>query len=1199
MTLPFDKLEVLRRRLLWRMRGGLVLQLLLWSGVLWAGLGYIDYFWRFELPAVRWGLSSLLWGGQLSLLGFYGWHLWQCRVNLVDVVFALDNGESHETTEELAGAMSLHLAEAGVGGTATPHPTFVSGKTSQFGSWSEALLERITQRHAMRPGKVRWWPLVLQAIFVGGGACLVWGTTGDLLKIAVERLTRPGSSSSWPLQTRLVIYDRNNSPINPGAVLSVLGNDQAEFTVRDRVGPPPRDVTLEIRRNEQAVRRIRLSPDAPLERVTASDSAGGKTTPVAQPRFRFRLSPTAAEPVHFRVVGGDDRRMPWTTLRREVRPGLQEIRCQLTPPTYLGLPEVTLTNWVGPLRVPTGSQLDFDVRLNRPASRFELRHPDGKVLLSGGLQQDRIAFRLEPDQLHEVHDQLSLFVKTHTADEQLFANSASPAPRSTALTVPTVGEDSSWQRVRRIALEVMPDLPPEIHIDLPVDEQTVTSRAVVPWQLSATDDHHIQKISLSMLRASEIYELPLEMAESSERREVSIGGVLALEVFDFHPGESVRLRGGVVDAYPEREQTLSAEVTLRIVSDLDKEQELQQLLRLIAEELLKSYELQRAALSDSSSLREQLQQARDKQNLSEAVRVTALRAMRQKQLQLQVVLQSRLQGGLISRLRQEVEQNRLTQQTLTAVTAQLETDLNELVTGPVTTLPVDLANLLMITGTPLEESQILQRLETEVRTIAVNQQEILGKLAELLSRLEQWSERTDLRMQWHLAQGELEQLIPLLTDQIPESLSKTWEALSAQQKQELQTLAQRHRNLEKKLRTFTEQLQTAPVDEWQALHQALTELRPTEQLRAAGDAILRNNLLRAVELDQRLLKEFQELNSRSASPTMLAPERLLSRLEGLAENLARLTAQQLELQTEWNQEPLSPDLHARQQEVQQELADVLGELEQFQLAEAAAPLSRAIRLSEELLETGQQLNQEARNDILDRLRAALDESRKQLEAGVQQLQQRDQLRVLADLADVSRTLLIEHRTAFERYLAIAASSDGEGRISRSARRQLLDLGKQQLHFREELAEFSERLSKLPVIQEAVEQLLDLHAQLGSELSQGETHSRVESGYAEIARQLAQLGELNQLDESPPDVPGGPDTPEAAMPGLSPQLQAQLLFLKIRQQTLVTRSRELLSRPDPPSQAELQSLREEQAAIMTTIEQLLETWDAESEDSDSR
>ncbi len=127
-----------------------------------------------------------------------------------------------------------------------------------------------------------------------------------------------------------------------------------------------------------------------------------------------------------------------------------------------------------------------------------------------------------------------------------------------------------------LTFSVVPDRAPEVVIRAPMSDTTIGAKGVVPIIVQAGDDHGVGLVSLQLWR-ERVGATPSENVTARAARErldvaepaepIFIGGVtVPLDGRDLQPGDKLHVVALATDNSPWRQQTVSAEVILRVPS---------------------------------------------------------------------------------------------------------------------------------------------------------------------------------------------------------------------------------------------------------------------------------------------------------------------------------------------------------------------------------------------------------------------------------------------------------------------------------------------------------------------------------------------------------------------------------------------------------------------------------------------------------
>ena len=291
------------------------------------------------------------------------------------------------------------------------------------------------------------------------GLAVVWPTDAA---IAVRRLFVPYSAPAWPRQTSLRLLTADFRPIDPEAdsPITVIRGQKLELLVEDRRGRAlPDDVSLEYRMSgepavKEALRHVSLTG--------RGQSKSGDYCVISLPAERG--------PVWFRASGGDDDTMPELEMRVVLSPRVDSLRVTLTPPRYTNRPAETLLPGDGRIRGVVGTLVSFQAKSSKPLASASLMvkgKPAGTTTVES---TDSRGFR-------------GTFV---LSDPGTYAYSFRLKDSEGV-----EGGDSP-----RYEIEALPDAVPEVAIDEPSADATVTADAQLPITVSAKDDFGLREMRL-------------------------------------------------------------------------------------------------------------------------------------------------------------------------------------------------------------------------------------------------------------------------------------------------------------------------------------------------------------------------------------------------------------------------------------------------------------------------------------------------------------------------------------------------------------------------------------------------------------------------------------------------------------------------------------------------------------------------------
>lgn len=423
--------EVARRvRRVWLVYGASVVVLCTLSAALLA-MG-LDWWFRWEDVLLR-VLSTL------AVAGALGWSLWNylrpaVREPLDELGVALRIERARpEWRDRLASVVAFlqQSADDPSAGSASLRRAAVRQTTAELDGfpWSSLIQWKRTARFAAAAGGVALLAVLLTLLSPGSAA------------VAATRLLFPLGGPAWPQRHDLVL----EAP--PDRVAS---NQPIELRLRDANGVLPREVRAYLRpAGDTSVARTQV------QRFLAGDPSELKI-----------VYPAQRESVELRFEGGDDRDMHWHTVRVLPPPTLTNVRIEIEPPAYSGLPARTSERFIQTLQ---GSKVALAGRSAKPLSKMS-------VLVAG----KEVAGTLSADKL----DFSASFVAEASGDYAL---------RVQDLDGFQGGDETPSQ------LFVQADEPPSISVERPASG-SVSPNASVPISVALRDDLALKSAGMKWFR---------------------------------------------------------------------------------------------------------------------------------------------------------------------------------------------------------------------------------------------------------------------------------------------------------------------------------------------------------------------------------------------------------------------------------------------------------------------------------------------------------------------------------------------------------------------------------------------------------------------------------------------------------------------------------------------------------------------------
>jgi hypothetical protein len=408
-----------------------------------------DWVFHFDDPIVRLILGLAIAGGSFWALRKH--LLTPLAVQLSDVDLALRIEDRYPGFQDSL-ASSVQFIRSG----ADPH---IGSPELQQAVVAKALerLETLDCGDVIDTRQVRHVAAI--AVGVCLATILLAATNHSQTSIAVQRLLNPFSGPAWPRETSLRLLREDLAPLefDSDNSLSVARGDTLKVLAENTAGHLPARVALEYRLADRKVVSETMRP------TTLNDTQG------AQREIGIGQLPQAKGDLEFRVVGGDDDQMPWHKVLIVPPPAIEKLQVTVTPPAYTGRPRERLPAGVGHIQGLIGSRVEIAASVNKPVRKAVLRANSqgrGKVKLADDGKQLESSFVIRDAGVHSWWFELQ--------DAQGFEDAEPP----------------------RYEVRGVPDVEPEIYIDVPAADMQATADAVVRIRTTARDDLGLKDIRL-------------------------------------------------------------------------------------------------------------------------------------------------------------------------------------------------------------------------------------------------------------------------------------------------------------------------------------------------------------------------------------------------------------------------------------------------------------------------------------------------------------------------------------------------------------------------------------------------------------------------------------------------------------------------------------------------------------------------------
>jgi hypothetical protein len=1127
MTQLREELESLQRRLKWRLRLQVVLNSMLLVFLVSILLVVIDFQLRPELNLFRYLLSMAFWMSVLAVFGFWIVPIFFRKIGIVDIAFAVENSLGTETGE-LAAVLDLEGNLA---------------RNDGAGFDTGMLSKNILETELESPLRLRSALFTVKCLAVIVVATIVAVITPNSSLIAMNRISNPRSEQKWPRFTNLELYDSSFNKVSPGSVVSQVGRESTQFYAIDQNGDPPKEVLLEIRNGTQAVKQIQLQGvQKKLDGINTSTL------------FEFRLVPTPAEELQFRVIGGDDRSMPWTHLLQELKPSVISIACKISPPEYLGQNTSSIENWAGQLQVPAGTALTFALQLNRTVVEFQVQDQAGNVLYEQSGRTDRFEFPLQTPAESDDRLQYEVLVKT---------------------SIENAAKD--WIRVKRLQIEPVLDQPPLVTLLQPVRERNVTPTAVIPIQAIANDDHRLKSFRIVVAAANESSLLAEDL---SSQQEATINGKLTIELTQSQVGETINIFAEASDFNPDASLATSQAVRVNVVSSQTKASEINIGIQQLAREISSGFRQQQELKNSSTELLDSVQQNFNPRDLHDAMN----RLEARQSLLLQRLGESDLQVQ-IRDLQAEILINQIENSAYDSALQLIQNSVQLQILPPQKKSVASIQSIQQLIS-PIKTTSLNEQLKAQVsaklRQAIIEQEKAIQSSVELMKQLGQWIDTADIQLQWDLLLTDIHKISELLPEIARETISKSVQELSSKQLNSLEDAANLHQQFSTRSQKLLQQLKQSNDEHWRMLGDLFTEFEIVRQVQDSANAIQQNNILKAIEIDQNIIELFSEFERQLSKQDLNSRAELIQLLKMLQERLNRSTEAQSDLNQSWRNAGGGEQLKQDQLALQEEMRQLLLEIENLGISQVADLFAAYFSKVESLLNPPDKPEENFIDDHTQAIEEILAQLDMQLADSLKKLIKRDQKRVLEELKQVAEALGERQLVATKELKTLVTAIEESGRLSRRQRRELLEISKAEQELADALTPFQSQFEDEPAIRNSITVCIALSRRLGTEFELGEINATQLKSMQSIVFQLTRLTQIDSISDQ---------SSETRPLQLSAETRERIQRLLQLQEELLREEEELLSQADSfPSPVE-QSFIQRQRNIDLELKSLLKEIDS--------
>lgn len=1160
----FDRLHELRakiRRLIWVYGASLLVAVLLGS-LLVAGL--LDWCFHFDDGGVRLVLDLLIVGAS----GTVGWR-WLVRplmTSLSDLDLALRVERRYPGLKDSLASTVQFLLD---------------GQQSEVGSPAmqrEVIRRTLDQLNGVTIDGVLETKSVRKVGMISAVTCLVVLTVAGLNQArattALKRLAFPFSPIQWPRKFELRFVTEDLKPlVSPEAPhLTVVQGATLDVYVENTRGPLPKDLTFEALRADGKRASERMRQTSLWDIKGRSREIGGASLLVSK------------GPIVIRAKGGDGE-TEQVQIEVVPPPRMDSLKLTVTPPAYTRLPVRELPENVGNVEGYVGTKV-------------ELRGTSNKELGTA------IAQRKDAEGT-------SLVVSTDGRGVTGGFVLARPGSSSWWLAMKD-RQGFENPDTQRFDLRVLPDLAPDVRLDEPLQDLTVTPDAQVRFKVTSKDDLAIQQMLLvyetSGSTDSNAATRPtrIELLSGDERpQQQTVEYVLDLKPLKLQVGQKVVVHGEATDYCDIGEVHLgkSGTRTLTVISEDEKRSELADRQAALVLELERVQKLELTARGHIKELQLQMEQAGSLRTAD----LDLLKRVELDQRQITTRIGAEQEGleAQTQALRDERSRNGIDDPQAAQLLENLAGELEFVRREALPTIEQDLNQTLKLNSgetspkSPPKGSEAEKRRERTQQALertAQKQDLVLNTFSKTLQRLAAW--RDDRNLSGDLRElAEDQQKLVTDTKQLgQQTISKSTAELSPQQKAELNKLAERQQQLAQRVDEFQQALTAPPKSETESpsaeqqltrssLQKQIEQQNVNSLMRQAASELTRNNIAQAVKKQDELIETLRKLQELVDESETTDQETLVKQLAETQSELANLRAEQEELMGKLeaaqklpasDREEALAQLKKKQEQLRQRTDEVLRRLQRMQSNKASRAASRASEHMEQAEESLAKNDPEQAQSEIQETLDDLEQAERELNRDKKRAELELAQEVMERMADELKSLRDRQQGAIEETQRIKAEFDASGKWSRGLLKSVRSLAQTQSQLKEEVLNKAKDVKAIEILSlalsgagramEAAAQKLDQEQpQLNSELQQAQV--RAKQRLDDLLTALAE-----QTDEKASQPTGGSpqqgnDEQRAqGPPGESIPIIAQLRMIRAMQVELIERTNQI--REQQPARGEL-------------------------------
>jgi hypothetical protein len=1031
-------------------------------------------------------------------------------------------------------------------------------------------------------------PGAIAAACVGLVAAGVAWHSPDDTAIALRRLFAPYSAPAWPRKTNLQLLTLDFRPLAPQdeSPLKIVRGQKLELLVEDSKGRLPDEVMLEYRLPDESALH------ESLRHASLRDREG-------KPHDVCLISlPADRGPVWFRAIGGDDHTMSEYEMRVVLPPVLESLKVTITPPKYTARPATALPPGEGRVRGVVGTQVNFEARSTKPLTSADLV-VRGKTAAKISVLPDHQTFR-------------GAFALAE-------AGSYAYAFRLTD----SEGVESADST--RYEIEAIADQIPQVTIDVPTNDATVTADAQIPVTVTAKDDWGLRDLRLRFhvgdgLEAdSSTLALATGLPRSEHHRASIVWPLGGLAVSD---GMRIVFRAEATDwcdLGPPHVGKSSPRV-LTIVSSKQKEAEIVSRQADLLHLLERTEHVQSQTTDQTGDLAVQLEKA----GKLRAADLDVLKRVQTDQRRINDVLASPSDGAasVVRGLLEELRQNHIASPKTRERLERFDRELAELNRSHLSAVDNHLATAVKraeLTDAPgnsatrAEQSKSLNAARRE-------QKIVLESLRSMLGDLSQWRDWQDIREAMRELVDSQEKLNGDTAELSGKTLAKPLSELSKQEQADLSRLAERESQLAEQVERLAKKLGDAAAATRESNREASRDASATlksleganaqSRMREIGGHLTQNNVGHAMAQQQELLEQLRKIDRTFSQRPESDLESLVARMadagkriEALAkdqEGLHKRTSELAKRADANKQKSELEELRKQQNRLAESTEDAARELQRLGTDASADSLRQAgsqMSEAEEQLQKGRPASAETRQKqaINELKRAASGLNQSKQKAGEQLARQG-----LVRVADQLEGLAARQKSVVDETKRLDSERVQQGRLTRGQVRTLQSLADIERQTRDETSRIANELQNADVYQWVLRRGAGAMQESADRLATQNTDAKTVTLETEAWSRLRELAQLLKPDaasageEAKQQQKSGKNASPSGGENEGVPMLAQLKLLKSLEQDLERRTQELdrqrQEKSDPAraeSEAAVSRLAAEQSELAALIRQFVE------------